>query len=105
VNYCNIWQILTQSEQLQSKMQQLELAVAQGSLQHVADLASQCRSLLSHLDTLPSLHLMRARIDEATLSTPPSSTPPHMQLSQLLPPRHSSPRRQRLEDGVFPRRR
>ncbi len=76
MNYCNIWQILTQSEQLQSKMQQLELAVAQGSLQHVADLASQCRSLLSHLDTLPSLHIMRARIDEATLSTPPSSTPP-----------------------------
>jgi len=69
-------QILTQSEQLQSKMQQLEQAVAQGSLQLVADLSFQCRDHLSQLDNLPSLHLMRARIDEATLSTspPPSCT-------------------------------
>ena len=64
-------QILTQSEQLQSKMQQLEQAVAQGSLQLVADLSFQCRDHLSQLDNLPSLHLMRARIDEATLSTSP----------------------------------
>jgi hypothetical protein len=65
-----ILQILTQSEQLQTKMLQLEQAVAQGSLQHVADLAAQCRALLAGLDSLPSLHLMRARIDEATLSNP-----------------------------------
>ena len=70
VHRFNIRQILTQSEQLQTKMQQLEHAVAQGSLQHVADTACQCRSLLSDLDNLPALHLMRARIDEATLSTP-----------------------------------
>ena len=56
-------QILTQSEQLQSKMQQLEQAVAQGSLQLVADLSFQCRDHLSQLDNLPSLHLMRARIE------------------------------------------
>jgi hypothetical protein len=38
-------------------------------LQHVAHLASECRALLCHLDNLPVLHLARARIDEATLST------------------------------------
>jgi hypothetical protein len=83
-------QILTQSDQLHSKMQQLEAAVAQNDLQHVADTASQvpfqvsslqpqspysacqCRLLLSALDNLPSLHLLRARIDEATLSDPPT---------------------------------
>jgi hypothetical protein len=61
-------QILTQSEQLHSKMQQLEAAVAQGNLQQVADVAAQCCLLLSTLDNLPSLNVLRARIDEATLS-------------------------------------
>jgi hypothetical protein len=120
VHRFNIRQILTQSEQLQTKMQQLEHAVAQGSLQHVADTACQCRSLLSELDNLPALHLMRARIDEATLSTPspqplPSTTPdlhptsiimksPHLLCSEpLFLLRHTRSSEQRLESLVHGR--
>ncbi len=108
-------QILTQSEQLQSKMQQLEQAVAQGSLQLVADLSFQCRDLLSQLDNLPSLHLMRARIDEATLSTspPPSYTnsssfvrsPANFVRVTVAPHRHPRARRQRLEGCLRKRQR